>query len=181
MCYFFIKLHFWAVILVASSLSQIAISEYEFKERAKTNCEPKGNVFQSLEDANIWCESDKTCQGVLVTNTIVDATTTSDTPTFNTSFHLCPVTATITYNNDIQNSFFEKLISGKQFSWYHTKIKLSTIKRLGKWSCCHLFLLWTRPLWPNKLQRKSIMPNSVQHGKALLCMRSRIHRIQRMR
>ena len=81
------------------------VSEYNFKERMKVDCNPKGNKANTLEDAKKECKNDKQCQGVLQ-----DAS--NDPP----SYYLCPEDTTPTFGDDIKSSLLEKQIIGIIFS-----------------------------------------------------------------
>ena len=83
----------------------IDISEYDFKNRSNTDCDPIGDEFSTLKDAKEECENEKRCQGVIIWN-------------FNdiNRYNLCPTNATTSFGNHISTILSEKIIIGKIFS-----------------------------------------------------------------
>ena len=80
------------------------ISEYDFKNRSNTDCDPRGDEYNSLNVAKKECKYNKRCQGVIIGK-------------FNDAkrYNLCPTNATTSIGNHIKTIFSEKNIIGKVF------------------------------------------------------------------
>ena len=85
-------------------LCNLIISEYDFKKRLNTYCDPKGDMFQNVEEAKRECKSTHGCQGVLDT-----------TPSGQQGFYLCPTTSKTSSEDGSQDTLFQKFIIGKKF------------------------------------------------------------------
>ena len=83
----------------------IYISEYDFKNRSNTDCDPRGDEFSTLEDAIKECKTEKRCQGIIIGNV-------NDINRYN----VCPTNATTSFGNHINTILSEKIIIGKVFS-----------------------------------------------------------------
>ena len=83
----------------------INLSEYDFKNRSNTDCDPNGGEFSTLKDAQEECKNEKRCQGVIIGNG-------NDT----NKYTLCPTNATTSFGNHINTILSEKIIIGKIFS-----------------------------------------------------------------
>ena len=84
------------------------ISEYDFEKQSNTKCDPIGEAFNTLDDAQNVCKSSKHCQGII-----------NDTSGDQQNYHLCPANAIMSLGIDIKTSFYKKIIIGKLFSkWY---------------------------------------------------------------
>ena len=83
-------------------MNEMNISEYDFKKRPNADCNPRGEMINTLVDAKNICKNNKQCQGVIESNI-------SDSE----GYYVCPTNATTLFGNDIKTSLFEKIIIGK--------------------------------------------------------------------
>ena len=93
----------WQNIYYVNTL--LNISEYAFKNRSNTDCDPRGDEYNSLNVAKKECKYNKRCQGVIIGN-------------FNDAkrYNLCPTNATTIFGIEIDAILSEKIIIGKVFS-----------------------------------------------------------------
>ena len=104
----------------------INFSEYDFKNRSNTDCDPNGGEFSTLKDAQEECKNEKRCQGVIIGYG-------SDT----NRYTLCPTNATTSFGNHINTTLSEKIIIGKLF----TKFVYSNVNlTFYKYNICKLLL-----------------------------------------
>ena len=93
----------WQNIYYVNTL--LSISEYAFKNRSNTDCDPRGVEYSSLNVAKKECKYNKGFQGVIIGS-------------FNDAerYTLCPTNATTSFGNHINTTLSEKIIIGKVFS-----------------------------------------------------------------
>ena len=117
------------------------ILEYDFEKQSNTKCDPLGEAFNTLDDAQNACKSSKQCQGI-----------TNDTSSDQKKYHLCAANATITLGIDINTSFHKKIIIGKSFSKWYTQNRLISFISPNKLFIILCIPAFRRPVRCNNMQ-----------------------------
>ena len=75
------------------------LTEYDFEKSIYTDCVPRGDLFNKLEEAKKECKFDKQCQGVLNVSS--------------SDYYLCSSNSTKSSQHDSNGSLLKKIIIGK--------------------------------------------------------------------